>query len=88
MSICNKCGGVVEIRWVGGCLIPIHLSGTCGVGSPYGGRHFETATEARRFEDVCHPTRCPHCSCDVFFIRHNGGSVYVDHGPNMGVLRI
>jgi hypothetical protein len=29
-------------------------------------------------EDFCRTTNCPHCGADVFFIRHNGGSVWVD----------
>ena len=28
--------------------------------------------------DFCGPSRCPKCGADVFFIRHNGGSVWVD----------
>lgn len=32
--------------------------------------------------DFTHPTRCPECGADVFFIRHNGGSVWVD--PPLG----
>src|SRR5262245_18947817 len=31
-----------------------------------------------REPDFTHPTRCPECGADVFFIRHNGGSVWVD----------
>ena len=29
-------------------------------------------------EDFCRPTRCPECDADVFFVRHNGGSVWLD----------
>lgn len=29
-------------------------------------------------EDFTHPTTCPECGASVFFIRHNGGSVWVD----------
>lgn len=28
--------------------------------------------------DFCHPTRCPKCGANVYFIRHNEGSVWVD----------
>ena len=33
-------------------------------------------------EDFCRPTRCPECDADVFFVRHNGGSVWLD--PPLG----
>jgi hypothetical protein len=33
---------------------------------------------SHRFYDVCHPTICPECQSEVYFIRHNGGSVWVD----------
>lgn len=29
-------------------------------------------------EDFCRPTRCPICGESVFFVRHNGGSVWFD----------
>lgn len=30
-------------------------------------------------DDFCIPRRCPHgCGADVFFVRHNGGSVWFD----------
>lgn len=28
--------------------------------------------------DVARPSRCPYCARDVFFVRHNGGSVWFD----------
>jgi hypothetical protein len=31
-----------------------------------------------RQSDFCRPTTCPHCKQKVFFIRHNGGSVWVE----------
>src|SRR5690606_13287777 len=30
------------------------------------------------WESFCRPTSCPHCGAVVFFLRHNGGSVWVD----------
>lgn len=33
-------------------------------------------------DDFCHPTRCPRCRSLVYFVRHNGGSVWFDElGP-------
>ena len=31
-----------------------------------------------RTEDYCRPTNCPICGAPVFFVRHNGGSVWFD----------
>jgi hypothetical protein len=31
-----------------------------------------------RDEDFCRPTKCPRCGASVFFVRHNGGSVWFD----------
>jgi hypothetical protein len=43
----------------------------------------EGALTTYRFEsDFCCPTNCPKCGAEVFFIRHNGGSVWVD--PPLG----
>ncbi len=39
-------------------------------------------TTYRVESDFCHPTSCPKCGGEVFFIRHNGGSVWVD--PPLG----
>ena len=41
-------------------------------------------TYGRSFSDVCHSTSCPECRQEVFFIRHNGGCVWVD--PPLGWL--
>jgi hypothetical protein len=29
-------------------------------------------------ENFCRPTSCPECGCRVYFVRHNGGSVWFD----------
>lgn len=29
-------------------------------------------------EDFCRPTTCPQCGHSVFFIRHNGGSIWIE----------
>jgi hypothetical protein len=40
----------------------------------------EGALTSYRYEssDFCRATTCPECGAEVFFIRHNGGSVWVD----------
>ncbi len=50
-------------------------------GGKYGATGFSTRTYtfSERFKDICYPTRCPIKGCEpVWFIRHNGGSVWVD----------
>lgn len=63
---------------------PIHPGGGwhCGSG-PSGSadtyaRVSVSATREWRDQDFTRPTTCPECRADVFFIRHNGGSVWVD----------
>ena len=64
-----------------GHLTPIHLSGGCSAGSG-GGQN----SEARRPENYtwgsrssyAAPTRCPECHASIYFIRHNGGCVWLD----------
>lgn len=35
-------------------------------------------TWSYRDDDFCRPTTCPVCGASVFFVRHNGGSVWFD----------
>ena len=41
------------------------------------------ANSIRSDESTCFPTTCPKCHASVFFIQHNGGSVWVD--PPLGL---
>lgn len=76
---CDRCGGDVVIRWMGGSLVPIHVSGSCGSGAE---RTLTSSNWAYRHEDFTRPTTCPECGEAVFFVRHNGGSVWFDElGP-------
>jgi hypothetical protein len=75
---CANCGGEIIFRYMDGRVTPIHLSGSCS--SDYAG---STATGVRSApagfdDDFCRSTTCPQCGARVFFIRHNGGSVWVD----------
>lgn len=67
---------------------PGHLGRRSGGGSVF--RAYMEATEHgptfapsnsvwRYRDDFCAPTKCPRCEEAVYFIRHNGGSVWVDH---------
>lgn len=56
--------------WAGGYTLPTLAPFT----------HREGALTSYRYDssDFCRPTTCPECGADVYFIRHNGGSVWVD----------
>lgn len=86
MAICNKCGQEIEFRYVDGRCIPIHPGGGWHCGSFSEPSYSPPARVNRSGEwqerDFTRPTRCPKCDKDVFFIRHNGGSVWVD--PPLG----
>jgi hypothetical protein len=90
MSICNQCGEHIEFRYVDGRCTPIHAGGgwcrgsrssgasnarTTGLSS---GDRFRGERSAFNADDICRPTTCPKCGAEVFFIRHNGGSVWLD----------
>lgn len=61
---------------------------TCGWGGEGhvgGGGAYSTISSFRDYrvrewvhEDFTRPTKCPECGAEVYFIRHNGGSVWVD----------
>lgn len=80
MSICSRCGNSIEFRYIGGKCIPLHLNGGCiGYGTAsiadYSG--YNTCNES-----ACFSTNCPKCKGKVYFLRHNGGSVWID--PPLG----
>jgi len=80
MSICNICGERIEFRHIDGKDVPLHFSGGCGWESGF------TVRIATAEDSQCYPTTCPECGNSVFFIRHNGGSVWIDPplGPPWG----
>jgi hypothetical protein len=82
MTMCQYCGGNIEFRYVGGVCTPIHVDGNrcTGWSSSVGGT--ASKREVYDFEDICYTTDCPECGAEVYFIRHNGGSVWVD--PPLG----
>lgn len=85
MTRCGYCGEEIEIRHVDGRKVPIHVSGNrC---SAYSDGYSKRELEARqatapstRYSDYCRKTLCPRegCGKEIYFIRHNGGSVWVD----------
>jgi len=94
MPNCYRCGQPVEIRVYDGRPIPFHLYGSCsavssswsGYGGFAGRLNINEPPSIYRLshwsDDVCYPSHCPECGDDVFFIRYNGGSVWVD--PPLG----
>ena len=77
---CNKCGHQIIFRYMDGRPVPLHLWGGCvdggGIVEDYSGRR-------RNPESGCFLVPCPEgCGEEVFFIRHNGGTVWVD--PPLG----
>jgi len=72
MAECKYCGGEIEFRREGHQVVPIRVTCRCN-----GGRGGSTEERSE-----CAPTNCPECRAPVFFVRHNGGSVWLDElGP-------
>lgn len=79
MSTCDKCGNPIEFRYVNGRCIPLHLYGGC-IGSSSKATDYSGYNTS--YESCCFGTTCPKCGDGVFFVRHNGGSVWLD--PPLG----
>ena len=78
MTGCAKCGQPVEFRFMDGRPIPLHFEGGCsGSQGATGGERVRKSDESS-----CIRTKCLKCFEAVFFIRHNGGSVWID--PPLG----
>ncbi|WP_202962356.1 hypothetical protein [Congregibacter litoralis] len=70
----------MEFRYVNGRCIPLHVDGGC---SEYAASPVNDYSGTNRTQEyTCFPTKCPECGDNVFFLRHNGGSVWVD--PPLG----
>lgn len=80
MATCSRCGQPVEFRYVDGRCIPLHLYGGCGGSGGSTVRDFSGYSTSP--DSCCFKTICPSCGEGVFFIRHNGGSVWID--PPLG----
>jgi hypothetical protein len=81
MPICSRCGSEIEFRYIDGRCVPLHLYGGGCSGSARSDVH-DYAGYSRSKESCCFLTSCPECGCEVYFIRHNGGSVWID--PPLG----
>jgi len=85
---CDHCGGETEFRCIDGLRVPLHVGGGCSGGGDGGSWRrpppVHPSSVVRSFESSGwrEPSRCPRCSADVYFVRHNGGSVWLDDlGP-------
>jgi hypothetical protein len=82
MSICKYCGADIEFRYIDGRRVPIHPDGGwhCGSWPPSGASSPAPQSGIREWQEseFTRPTPCPKCGANVFFIRHNGGSVWVN----------
>lgn len=75
MSLCHKCGQKVSFRYIDGKCIPIHMSGNCIDSENFSSPFF---SYYKRSDSTCFSTQCPRCNDSVYFIRHNGGAVWLD----------
>ncbi len=76
MAICSHCGDTVSFRYINGRCIPLHSTGSCG---SFSGTSFTDYTKDHHApQSACYLTNCPICRAPVFFVRHNGGSVWLD----------
>lgn len=75
MPYCNICGQSIEIRLYNGRLTPIHTNGAC-TGVRYSSNHINSVYNTST-ESFCKKTQCPQCQDPVFYIKHNGGTVWI-----------
>lgn len=79
---CAYCGGEIVFRYVDGRRTPIHVGGQFCEGGSGGERQPASAPKPSpkdpKQDGFCRPARCPECGESVFFLRHNGGSVWLD----------
>lgn len=78
MATCKYCGEEIEFRYVDGRCVPIHPGGGWHCGSWAESSHPHHLVHQWDDHDFTRLTHCPECGADVYFIRHNGGSVWVD----------
>lgn len=77
MPFCDLCGQEIVIRRMGGRTVPIHISGSC-TASVCPSR---PGYKSHGSDSFCRLTTCPKCRDPVLFIRHNGGSVWIEPPP-------
>ena len=81
MPLCSRCGSEIEFRYIDGRCVPLHIYGG-GCGGSARSEVYDYPGYRRSKESTCFLTSCPKCKDPVYFIRHNGGSVWID--PPLG----
>ena len=81
MATCSRCGNSITFRYVDGRCVPLHLSGGC-IDSGDRSTSTDYSGYSRSEESCFFLTNCPECGDKVFFIKFNGGSVWID--PPLG----
>lgn len=79
MRTCDKCGGEIEFRYMGGFPTPIHINGGCS-GYRSGAHRLSGPGAFRTVESYVNPNAiCPECRKTVFFYQSPyGGRVFFD----------
>jgi len=75
MSTCPGCGNWVEFKRIDGRAVP--LGCRCESGSGLGSKPLRSIYLSYE-TTFCRPSKCNICGAQVFFVRHNGGCVYLD----------
>jgi len=82
MPTCKYCGEEIEFRYVNGRCVPIHPDGgwqcSWSQDEVVSIEYLPATTRDWHHQDFTRPSHCPKCGANVFFIRHNGGSVWLD----------
>lgn len=82
MAFCDRCGGEIEFRYIGGTRRPLHVGGVyCSAGSA--GSAGTAVSKFEKVESYLDPNaRCPVCGAPVFFYRstYNGRVFFDDVG--------
>jgi hypothetical protein len=92
MATCQYCGEEIHFRNVDGRCVPIHPGGGWSCGGTASAAPIRSSPSIfcsspdRAYivrtwptEDFTRETACPVCGASVFFVRHNGGSVWFDN---------
>ena len=73
-SHCRFCGHEIIFRMMQGRCVPMHPKGGCP-------GHSELRDDDEKQPDCLYATSCPKCEKPVYFLRHNGGSTWLDDIP-------
>lgn len=79
MTFCPTCGQPVRFYTsLSGQRIPAGCRCGGGQGGSWATDAGFSSSALYQYDSSCWPTSCPQCGADVYFVRHNGGSVWFD----------